>query len=73
MNGTIALWGNESTQENGSLAWSIGSGDFTWHEYALTKTMTQSGHTSLRIEFYLDINGANYDFDGVQLSGGAGG
>ncbi|MER3448159.1 MAG: hypothetical protein C4291_15665, partial [Candidatus Dadabacteria bacterium] len=74
ISGSIFLWANGGTYENpGTLGWSIGAGDFLWHEYTLTKTFTQGNHTSLKIELYLDTNGPNYDFDGVQLWGGAGG
>jgi hypothetical protein len=45
--------------------------DIQWHDYDFSGTVPQSGNTILRAEIYL-VDSGNYDFDGLQLWGGAG-
>jgi len=45
--------------------------DGAWHEYEYSGTVPQSGNTIMRAEIYLYDQG-NFDFDGMQIYGGAG-
>jgi murein DD-endopeptidase MepM/ murein hydrolase activator NlpD len=45
--------------------------DGNWHDYQFVGNVPQSGNSILRAEIYLN-DGGNYDFDGLQLWGGAG-
>ncbi len=74
----LKAYGGSPAEESSETPWTILAGDTSWHDqFEVTLRIALSGHTRLRIELFLNdqycpVAQCQYDFDGVQVWGGAG-
>ncbi len=73
----LKAYGGSAPEEFSERPWTIYQSDTSWHdEFDVTLRIALSGHTRLRIELFLNdqycpVAQCQYDFDGVQVWGGA--